>query len=239
MSEAENTDVAVEETAQAVVEPEAEANVQEQAKEESPKADPQKANWEETRAVLKEMQRTNRELKEQLAKQQAPKPSPEPDVYSELGISKDDLSTGEHVGKIYKEIKELKKALQQQKSEETEERLRLKYPDFDAVLSTENVEYLLKNEPTLVKSIQNNPDPYVQAEAAYRLAKKFCPGEDVEAKENARKIEENQKKPMAASSVKKSGALDQAHMYTNDRVLSKEGREFYYKQMQEARKQAR
>ena len=238
MSEAENPDVAVDETAQAVVEPEAETNVQEVAKEQ-PQVDQQKANWEETRAVLKEMQRSNRELKEQLAKQQAPKSSPEPDIYSELGLSKDDLSTGEHVGKIYKEIKELKKALQLQKSEETEERLRIKYPDFDAVLSTENVEYLLKNEPTLVKSIQNSPDPYIQAEAAYRLAKKFCPGEEVEAKENARKIEENQKKPMSSSAVKKSGALDQAHMYATDKVLSKEGRDFYYKQMQEARKQAR
>lgn len=237
MPEAENQDVAAE-AVEAVVEPEAEAAPEKAP--EPPKDDAQARNWAEMRATLKEQQREIKELRAQRERVEQPKQA-EPDIYAELGISKDDLSTGEHLGKLYRELKSLKKELQTKEAATSDERLRMKYPDFDQVLSEENVQYLLKNEPTLVESVKSNPDPYKQAEAAYRLAKRFCPepGENEEAKENMKKIAENQAKPMSSSAVKKSSALDQAHQYTSDKTLTKEGREHYYKLLQEGRRQPR
>lgn len=241
MSDAENQDVAVEEAVEAVVEPEAENSVQEEAKVEPPKEDSQEKNWRETRATLKEQQREIRGLKERLEQREAPREAPrkEEDDYSEISrLSKDDLLTVSQAEKLagFQARKMIDEALRKKDASQVEERLRLKYTDFDEVLSEDNVEYLIKNEPTLVKSIQNNPDPFVQAEAAYRLAKKFCPGDTMEAKINEKKIEENQKKPLSSNAVKKSGALDQAHMYTNDRVLNPDGRSHYFQQMKEAQR---
>lgn len=238
MPEAENQDVATEEVVEATVE--AEAEVAPEKAPEPPKDDAQARNWAETRAALKEYQREIKELRSQLQHRDTPKQA-EPDIYAELGINKDDLGTGEHLAKLYKELKSLKNELQKKEASSADERLRLKYPDFDQMLSEENVQYLLKNEPTLVESIKSNPDPYKQAEAAYRLAKRFCPRpeDESEAKENMKKIAENQAKPMSSSAVKKSSVLDQAHQYTSDKVLSKEGRDHYYKLMQEAKRQPR
>lgn len=236
MTEAENTGVEDQVIdSQAVAEPEAEADVQ--AKAESQKEDVNASNWRETRQLLKEQQRMIRELQ---AQQQPPRQESEPDIYREMGISEEDLATGKHVAGLMKEINSLKKALNKNEPQDVEEKMRLRYSDFDEVLSQDNIEYLLKTEPKLVNSIRSIKDPTLQAETAYLWTKKLMPKEDAEAQENKRKIEENRKKPLSSSIVAKAApALDQAHSYTQDKVLTKEGRDFYYSQMQTARKQAR
>lgn len=240
MSDVENTDVAVDETAEAVIEPEATANVQEEQKVETPKEDPQDRNWKETRAQLKEQQKLIRELKDQLQPRQQ---EAQGDPYAELAhLAQDDVLTVAQATKLAeRQAKRIvEDAMKKRNVSEVEERMRLKYSDFDQVLSPENIEYLTTNEPALVSAIQSNTDPFQQAEAAYRIAKKFCPKESVEALENVKKIEENRKKPLSSAAVNKtSSALDQAHSYANDRILTDEGKKYYRDQMLAARKQPR
>ena len=239
MTNAENP-VVEEEVCQAVDEPQAEEIVQQKA--EPPKEDPNQVNWRETRQTLKEQKRMIQELQDRLSAQTAIKAPVQEDEYADLrGLAKDDLLTMHQAERLaeMKARKIVQEALSKKDPAEVEERMRMKYSDFDEVLTEENVEHLMKTEPTLVKSIRSISDPVQQAEAAYRLAKRLCPQKNAEAEENMKKIDENQKKPLSSSAVKKSSALDQAHSYTRDRVLTKEGRDHYYQEMQEARKLGR
>lgn len=237
MTEAENHDVE-DESSTAAVEPEAEENVQAES---PPKESPEAINWKETRLALKEQQRLIKDLKAQLDhRQQAPAPIKE-EIDDLSSLAKDDLLTRGQAERLaeLKARQIIEETFKKQHADTAEDRIKLKYPDFDDVMSEQNIEYLRKNKPSLVRSVLSNPDPYAQAEAAYELAMAFCPQSD-EAKENMKKIAENQAKPISSNSVKKSAsALDQAQGYAKDKVLTKEGRSFYYEQMQEARKQAR
>ena len=190
-------------------------------------------NWRETRQALREQQQLIKELKSQLeSRRESPK---EEDPLASL--AQDDVLTRSQAERLA-EIKArqiVEETMKKQHNDTAEERIRQRYPDFDDVLTNQNIEYLRKNRPNLVKSVLANSDPYAQAEAAYELAKAFCPQND-ESRENMKKIEENKQKPISSNAVKKSSALDNAHAYTSDRVLGKEGRDFYYKQMQESKK---
>lgn len=249
MTEAEMELVPTDEN-QADIGPEAEESVQTdqvdtevRASTQSNQEDSSSKNWRETRQALKEQQRMIRELKEQLTHRQPP-----PEVKHEIdelsNLAKDDLLTRSQAERLaeLKARQIIEETLSRREAATSEERIRLKYPDFDEILTESNIEYLRKNKPSLVRSVLSNPDPYAQAEAAYELAKVFCPEnqEDRVQKENMKKIAENQAKPVSSNAVKKSSsALDQAHAYTSDRVLSGEGRDHYYKQMLQAKKQAR
>ena len=195
-------------------------------------------NWRETRHALKEQQQLIRELKSQLDTKSVP-PQKELDILSSL--AQDDVLTRAQAERLaeLKARQIVEETLNKRHNDTAEDRIKAKYPDFDDVLTEQNIEFLRKNKPGLVRSVLANPDPYFQAESAYELIKAFCPQND-ESRENMKKIEENQKKPLSSNAVKKSSsALDQAHAYTQDRVLDQKGRDYYYQQMQQAKKMSR
>lgn len=219
----------------------AEQNQEVEAQQEQPQvqqkavqSDAAEKNWRETRQALREQQTLIKELKSQIEMR---KESPEQEDPL-ASLSHDDVLTRAQAERLA-EIKArqiVEETMKKQHNDTAEERIRLRYPDFDDVLTDQNIEYLRKTKPSLVRSVLTNSDAYSQAEAAYELAKAFCPQND-EARENMKKIEENKQKPISSNAVKKtSSALDNAHAYTNDRVLGKEGRDHYYKQMQESKK---
>lgn len=195
-------------------------------------------NWRETRQALKDQERVIRELKNQLEQKSMPTQK-EIDVLSTL--AHDDLLTRAQAERLaeLKARQIVEETIQKQHASTAEERIRMKYPDFDEVLSEQNIEFLRQHKPSLVRSVLANSDPYAQAEAAYELAKSFCTQND-ESRENMKKLEENKQKPLSSNAVKKpSSALDNAHAYTTDKVLTKEGRDHYYQQMQQAKKMGR
>ena len=193
-------------------------------------------NWRETRQALKAQEQVIRELKSQLDQRNTPEQK-ELDILSTL--SQDDLLTRAQAERLaeLKARQIVEETMKKQHASTAEERIRMKYPDFDDVLTDENIQFLRENKPSLVRSVLANSDPYAQAEAAYELAKSFCPQNNSESRENMKKLEENKAKPLSSNAVKKpSSALDNAHAYTQDKQLTKEGRDYYYQQMQQAKK---
>lgn len=70
------------------------------------------------------------------------------------------------------------------------DRMRLKYSDFDDVLSSENIKEFEKSEPMLAAGCANSPNPY---EASYRAIKKLILSskKEKEAIEKEKKIASN------------------------------------------------
>lgn len=83
--------------------------------------------------------------------------------------------------------------------EELPNRVKQEMPDFDQVVSKENVEYLKAHKPHLAQVLATTQDPYAQAKAAYDAVKAFCPSAQV-----------TQDKQRAERNAQKPGSLDQA-----------------------------
>lgn len=83
--------------------------------------------------------------------------------------------------------------------EELPQRVKQEMPDFDQVVSKENVEYLKAHKPHLAQVLATTQDPYAQAKAAYDAVKAFCPSAQVQ-----------QDKQRAERNAQKPGSLDQA-----------------------------
>ena len=82
---------------------------------------------------------------------------------------------------------------------QAEWRLKSQYSDFDAVVTTDNINKLAAAKPSLAKSMFANPDLYEKGQTAYELIKTFVANEDYAVQD--RKIEDNKTKPRAAGSA--------------------------------------
>jgi len=112
-------------------------------------------------------------LKYQMQQQQPKAPEPEEDY----GIGNDDLAEGKHIRKISKELADIKRQLAsykvQSQQEIQEAKIRVAFPDFDKVVSTENVEYLKEEHPEIAQMLINTEDHYTKAASAYKVIKEF------------------------------------------------------------------
>lgn len=214
--------------------------VEELQEENHPHEDPQEKNWKAARQRMDTQAKENRELKAQLElmqqqlemiRQNSSKEDPEE--------SEENYFTSSEK-KLYSEIKQLKKALveQDRRGEDIAlERLRTKFPDFDAIVNTDSVKYLKENEAALAKAIYSlGGDSYEKGLAAYKIIKSsgWVPeGKDMEDKA---RMEQNSKKPMSVQAVRKQGALADANRFTNG--LTPELKKALQQEMAEARKRA-
>lgn len=115
-----------------------------------------------------------------LQQQQQPKqqyqPEPEDD-YSDIGLDDDGLAEGKHLKKVLKEMRELKKEMHAYKSKSTTEnvevRLKSQYPDFDQVITNDNLQTLTSMNPELAEMISHTPDMYKRAKLAYDMVKQY------------------------------------------------------------------
>ena len=127
------------------------------------------------------------------------------EVEEDFSIAPDDLVEGKHVAKLYKELKQVRQEMQNYKHQTVqvtdETRVRSEMPDYDKVVSEENIELLKSMEPDLAESIASNPNLYSKAKAAYRAIKKSgIHVDDIYSKERAI-VEKNMAKPRTLTSV--------------------------------------
>lgn len=199
------------------------------------------------RAIREKAERAERERDEalklvrELAAQQKPQEQAqeEPDTF---GINPDDIVEGKHLSKVGKEIKELKKQLafyQQQTSlTATEAKLKSQFPDFDSVVSKENLETFNMAYPELAQTLNSTQDLYTKAASAYKMIKQFGvyksePQFDLE-KETAKK---NVAKPRPLASVSPQqgdSPLSRANAFANG--LTPDLQAQLRKEMEEARR---
>src|SRR5690606_10779009 len=90
----------------------------------------------------------------------------------EISIDDDAIPEGRDLKKIDKRLGQETKHLKQQYEEAMERivelQIKTQYPDFDQVVSRENIQSLIETEPEIAHSISSNPDKYKQAVAAYK-----------------------------------------------------------------------
>ena len=187
-------------------------------------------NWEQARRKMQELERIASEQQQLINK--LTKDSSDDD--EDLGS--DDLLTVAQAKKLAeKEAKRIAEQMIKQREAATfEERITLKYPDYNQVVTDSNIEYLKTNEPELAMSLHALAhDPYAQAVAAYKLMKKINnPGVDMS--KDKKKAESNMQKPMSVNAVSKSSPIGNAHLFENG--LTPELKKQLWKEMQDAMK---
>ena len=148
--------------------------------------------------------------KQQQAQQQQPK-EPEPQ------LGPDDLVEWKHVQKEIAGLKnEIKQYQQHQAQASAETRLKMQYPDFDKIVSPDNIASLREQYPELAATVNSNQDLYTKASAAYTLIKKLGIAPDEQYARQRAQAEQNMQKPRPVNSInpqRGNKALDQANAF--------------------------
>lgn len=199
--------------------------------------DPQEKNWRELRQTLKEFKNENNEIRREnqfLAQKLMELEGGKQTQNVEEEVDDEELVT-------YKTLKKYEQKLnqkfQQAEASTAIDRVKARFGDFEEVVTAENVEYLKKNEPELVASLQAmKSDPYGQAVAAYKLLKRTDFYLNKENSAMKKRAEQNIKKPVSVNAAKTQGALGDAHRFANG--LTPDLKKALWQEMQEARKLA-
>jgi hypothetical protein len=208
-------------------------------KQEQPESAPQKSfrmMREEKERIEKERDDMRRKLEALEQSRQQTQPQQEPQD-EDFNFNPDDLVEGKHLSKVAKKIKNLERQLEeyQQRSSlaTTETRLKAEYPDFDKVVSKDNIEVLKLTYPELAQSIDSNPDLYVKAKSAYTLIKKLGIEQDLNnyEQENERANKNLAKPKPAVNTQQGDSPLSMANAFAGG--ATKEARMKIYRQAQE------
>jgi hypothetical protein len=96
---------------------------------------------------------------------------------TDFGFKEDDLIEGKHLKTAMKKIKQLedqqKQYIRQSTESTAEMKLRTQFPDFDKVMTLENVQMLSASYPELARTVNTSSDLYDKAVSAYTMIKRF------------------------------------------------------------------
>lgn len=189
--------------------------------------DPQERNWKQARQVMQEQKRQIEELASQLNQMKHVPQQPE-----EEELDDHEFIRASHLKKYHQK---LQNELAQKNAELAIERLRMKYSDFDEVVSEPNLRQLRENEPEIAQSLLAlQGDPVAQATAAYKMLKKLEYSGDAPMQSTKKRIQENLSKPGSAQGVKKTSALSDANRFSNG--LTSDLKKSLYDEMQQCRR---
>ncbi len=162
------------------------------------------------------------ELNQQLQRLQAPKQQEEVDPFAEL--QKDDLVTFGQVENLIDARAEkktqaaLEKEFQKREAAQQPVQVKQQYKDYDQIVTPENIEQLIKEDPELEELISKSRNPY---DRAYKEVKKSNFFREKSAnRENEEKLEENSKKPVSSNSVGSQRPLSQANSYSKEELYA-------------------
>jgi hypothetical protein len=189
-------------------------------------------NWNEARRKMQDLERRAQE-QDMLIARLSSKDAPVEDDLEKL--SDDDIITvAQHKKMTAKIAKQVAEEVHRQREASTmEERILAKYPDYEQVVTPENIELLKKTEPELALSLHSlEKDPYSQAIAAYKLMKKTAPAPSKVVPIERKKALENSQKPVSVQAVSKQSGLNYASAFEGG--LTPELRKQIYAEMQQA-----
>ena len=206
--------------------------------EEQPKRRDADYNWAEMRRKTQELERRASE-QEELIKRLSKGNAPEPDDNLDKLSDDDIITVAQHKrmsAKIAKQVAE--EVVRQREALTVEDRLVAKFPDFNSVVTSENIELLKQNDPELALSLQSLAhDPYAQSVAAYKLFKRGPYVTNQNTMQDKKKAEANAKKPLSVQAAgKQGGGLGDASMFENG--LTKDLQKKLWSEMQECIKRA-
>jgi len=158
-----------------------------------------------------------------------------------LDLRPDDLAEGKHLSKVERQIKRLESQLKtyqdQTASLTVEARLKAEYPDFDRIVSADNVKELSAQYPELAATLNATPDLYAKAVAAYTMISKLDLAPNPTAIQDRITIAKNASKPRPIQSISPTqgkSALEQANAFANG--LTPELQAQLWEEMQESMK---
>ena len=110
--------------------------------------------------------------------------------------------------------KVIRKVLEEERQKNAPSLLKNKFSDFDDVVSTENVNYLIENEPELAESLKNTPDFYKKGVAAYKMIK----GLGIAKKDSVNAMKQdsakNTAKPVSPNAIAGRNSVGDANVFS-------------------------
>jgi hypothetical protein len=234
MSEDENPSVAIEEVAQPP-ESDRSQDVQQQEVQQapSPVMTDEERNWREVRRIMQEQDEQIRQLR---ADRERPKVQEEDDLAK---LADDDIVTAKQARslatKMAREVAD--QAIREREASTVDERLKNRFPDYENVVTQDNIDLLKQQDPELAMSLYAlAQNPYEQAVAAYKMLKRTGIGDMAKIQPQKAKALENSRKPVSVQSVTKSSAIGEVHKFENG--LTPELKKQLWQEMQQAIKLA-
>lgn len=196
------------------------------------------------RQMRERQEQTDRELER--LRRELEKKNQEPVEDLEFSVAPDDLLQGSHAYKLQKKLKRQEEMLakQQQQMEQLliESRLRAQYPDFDQIVTKDNLEALSSQHPEITQTLRSSTDLYSSAATAYTVIKNlglsYHPAAPAISKEKET-IQKNAAKPKpigAVGSQQGSSPLTRVNDYGQ---LTQEMKDKIYEEMQSLAKMPR
>lgn len=211
----------------------------------------QETNFKTLRANKDKLELERNEALEKLAKYEQQKADIKPqsaptiqesDDYG-LGLGEDDLAEGKHLRKINAHIKKLEeqvKGYQQQSSEiGVETKIKQQYPDFDKIVSKDNIELLRSLHPEIAQTINSSNDLYSKAVSAYTMIKKLGIVQEDNFQQDRDLAQKNAAKPKPLTSVSPQqgdSPLSNANAFANG--LTNDLKKQLYREMIESAKKS-
>ncbi len=153
----------------------------------------------------------------------------------------DDLVDNRTVAKLSKSYKnsimDVKKQNQLLLDQIRESQFKSEHPDWQKVMSDDNIKTLGAAFPEVAKTILCNPDRYEQAKSTYTMLKRFGIYEENPYEQDKNRALENMSKPRPSASVSPHpGASPVARANAYDDGLSEDMKKRYWKEMQQLRR---
>jgi len=179
-------------------------------------------------------------------KLQAAQPKqPEVEEPDEFNIDPDAIVEGKQLKAVARKMKEMEKQLYKYQSQSQEvaieAKLKAQFPDFEDVVSKENVEILNEQYPDIAKTLRETNDLYNKATSAYKIIKNFGIHKEAQKEllygQDKAKALENVSKPRPLASVSPQqgdSPLSKANAFANG--MTEELKAQLRKEMQSARR---
>lgn len=204
-------------------------------------------SWKQLREKALQAEKRAQELEAallaaQAQKQSAHQPEAPQEAEEEVSLDADALVEGKHLSKVNKHIKKLEQQLAQYQQQTalsaTELRLKTQYPDFDKVVSKENLESFRIAYPELATTLNASTDLYSKAVSAYTMIKRLGIGEDDPYIEEKALVQRNAAKPKPLASINPQqgdSPLSRANAFATGK-LSDDMKKQLWREMNEIRK---
>lgn len=123
----------------------------------------------------------------------------------DINLAPDDLAEGKHLSKMQQKLKRMEQALVAQQQQATtaiaQTKLRTKFPDFEKVVSAENVEVLKELHPEIYQTLSANNDLYSTGSSAYTIIKNLGIHVEDTYESDRAKVQQNAAKPKSLATI--------------------------------------
>ncbi len=193
--------------------------------------------------ALRERDEAYRLLK-QYEDQQSNKQQAQESNDDDLGLDADQYAEGKHLSKVDKKVRKLEEQLkqyqQQSSAQSVENKILAQYPDFDKIVSQDNIEQLRNDFPELAQTLHSSNDLYSKAISTYKLIKKLGISPENTYESERAIVQRNAAKPKSLASIapqQSDSPLQKANAFANG--LTDELKSQLHKEMMLAMRQGR